>query len=189
MRDADFRFFPFWKTLNLSDSRFLYCSYRSEPSGRRAIFPKLEGKAIVAWNFLEISAVCAVICGIAVSGGSVALISRSFALIILSRRSAEAYIICNYLCGISLLTVVVSPISSLDATAYDDAGALLKVTGNKLRLLTPCNDVDEVYIALTLVLFGIAAVNANREAANGCTACCLLQLGISRHMTHKYNLI
>ena len=152
--------------------------------------PKLEGKALVSGNFFEISTACAVKRGIAISCGGVILSLSLFTVILrCSGGRSEANLIGYNLGSISPLAVIVSPGSRLNATAYDNAGALLEVTGNKFSLLSPGNNVNEVYRLLTLISLGIAAVNTDREAANGNAACCLLKLGVCRHVAHKNDLI
>jgi hypothetical protein len=67
--------------------------------------------------------------------------------------------------------------------------SLLKVACNEFSLLSPCNDVNEVNVLLTLFLLCKAAVYSNRKAANGCASRSLSELGIGSHVTHKDNLI
>ena len=152
--------------------------------------PKLEGKALVAGNFFKISTACAVERGSAVCRGSVILsLGLALAVILRSGGCSEANLIGYNLGGVSLLAVIVSPISCLNASANYNATSFFEVTGNKLSLLSPCNDVNEVYRLLTLLSLGIATVNTDREAANGNAACSLLKLGICRHVAHKNDLV
>ena len=82
--------------------------------------PKLEGKALVAGNFFKISTSGAVKRGSAVCRGSVTL-ARSSVTAILCSGGAEANLVCNNLGNVSLLAVIVSPVSCLNASAYNDA--------------------------------------------------------------------
>ena len=76
--------------------------------------PKLEGKALVAGNFFEISTTCAVERGSTVCCGSVALILSSLAAVLgVSCRSAKAYLISYNLGDVMLLTLLMLLILSL----------------------------------------------------------------------------
>ena len=117
----------FHKFKHLSDSRFLYYTNRSEPSGQRTIC-LLEGKALVSGNFLEISTTCAVKRRCAVCRRSITLTLRSLTGALGCCGCSEANFISYNLGNVPLLAIVVSPVSCLNATANNNAGALLKVT-------------------------------------------------------------
>jgi hypothetical protein len=152
--------------------------------------PKLEGKALVAGNFFEISTTCAVERGGAICRGSIILsLGLALTAILRSGRCSEANLIGYDLGNVSLLSLLIGPVSCLQATANNDTAAFLEIAGYKLSLLSPGNYVDEVNRLLTLIRFGITAVNTDREAANGNSACGLLELGIRCHMSHQDDLI
>lgn len=128
----------------------------------------LEGKTLVAGNFFKIVVLRIVVRRSAVCRRSVALLAGSFILgaAVLRSGTCEADFVSNYVGRISLLTLIVGPGPCLDLSANEDGIALLKIAGDKLSLLSPSNDVDEVNAGLILLVLGTATVNGDREATH-----------------------
>jgi hypothetical protein len=107
----------------------------------------------------------------------------------LSCGSYECNLVSNNLGCISLLTVVVGPGSCLELTADENGIALFEIAADKFSLLSPRNDVNEVYSLLTLVSLSKTTINSDREGANRRACSSLLKLGIGCHVTNKDNFI
>ena len=113
---------------------------------------KLEGKALVARNFFEISTSSAAERRSTISRGGVILtLGLALATVLRSGRSTEANLVGYNLGNVSLLPLIIGPVSRLQASANDDAATFLEIAGDELSLLSPSNDVDEVNGLLTLI--------------------------------------